>query len=564
MKVKKIKCPSCDANISLKENATRGICEYCQSEFIIEDDTIKIEHTGTIEVIDDTSLKVANTTLNQFKDYDRSLILYKRLIYKYAHKKEVYIGLIRSITKDFNIKNISLYNLNEVNDYWKKYVALATDKEIDEYKELITLLNKNYWFSSLVKLTNNFNSNINGGDISDIEKCYDNYLAFCNNDERNKLDNDYKKYITNYKIFLEERKNKKRKIAILIISIIILLLSSVIIFFATESPEKNTDSIKLSNINYSISENDYQSLKKYFKSTVSEMTIVNVKLNNIDKSVNVTVELKNFIVKKSFDVTFNVTDDMGPIIEPISCSFTDTEEVDLYKCFTAYDFTDGQLDVKNASIEKENIDFKVAGTKYIKISVSDNDGNANTLKIPVIITKTPIQLSFNLNEKLIVGNTYTLSPSISPNNISDNSISYTYDNQSISISNNKLKVLKKGKTEVCAISNYNKSIKQCKTVTLDLQCKDTYIFNFDGSREETITADEVFCPGNYKIYASVMNYDEFYHLEIKPKDQFVGDSLTIYKKSSYLNEEGKKYALAAGHTITTDIGITQIKLVKQK
>lgn len=564
MKVKKIKCPSCDANISLKENATRGICEYCQSEFIIEDDTIKIEHTGTIEVIDDTSLKVANTTLNQFKDYDRSLILYKRLIYKYAHKKEVYIGLIRSITKDFNIKNISLYNLNEVNDYWKKYVALATDKEIDEYKELITLLNKNYWFSSLVKLTNNFNSNINGGDISDIEKCYDNYLAFCNNDERNKLDNDYKKYITNYKIFLEERKNKKRKIAILIISIIILLLSSVIIFFATESPEKNTDSIKLSNINYSISENDYQSLKKYFKSTVSEMTIANVKLNNIDKSVNVIVELKNFIVKKSFDVTFNVTDDMGPIIEPISCSFTDTEEVDLYKCFTAYDFTDGQLDVKNASIEKENIDFKVAGTKYIKISVSDNDGNANTLKIPVIITKTPIQLSFNLNEKLIVGNTYTLSPSISPNNISDNSISYTYDNQSISISNNKLKVLKKGKTEVCAISNYNKSIKQCKTVTLDLQCKDTYIFNFDGSREETITADEVFCPGNYKIYASVMNYDEFYHLEIKPKDQFVGDSLTVYKKSSYLNEEGKKYALAAGHTITTDIGITQIKLVKQK
>ena len=564
MKVKKIKCPNCDANISLKENATRGICEYCQSEFIIEDDTIKIEHTGTIEVTNDTSLKVAHTTLNQFKDYDRSLILYKKLIYKYAHKKEVYIGLIRSITKDFNINNINLFHLNEVNDYWKKYVALANDKEIDEYKESVTLLNKNYWFTSLANLTNNFNSNVNGGDISEIEKCYNNCLAFCNKDEGNKLDNEYKKYIVDYKIFLEYRESKKRKITILITSIAILLFSFIVLFFATESPSQNTDSIKLSSINYSISEDDYQSLKKYFKNTVSEMTVVNAKLNNIDKSVNITVELKNFITTKTFDATFDVIDDMGPIIESTSCSFTDTEEVDLYKCFTIYDFTDGEIDVKTASIEKENIDFKVLGTKYIEVSIKDKDGNASKEKISVIITKTPIQLSFNLNDKLIVGNTYTLSPSISPNNISDNSISYTYDNKLVSISKNKLKVLKKGKTEVCAVANYDKSIKQCKTVTLDLQCKDTYIFNFDGSREETITADEVFCPGNYKIYASVMNYDEFYHLEIKPKDQFVGDSLTVYKNSSYLNEEGKKYALAAGHTITTDIGITQIKLVKQK
>ena len=87
MKLKEIKCPSCNANISLKENATKGVCEYCKTEFIIEDDTIKVEHTGTIEITNDTSLKVAETTLNKFKDYDKSLLLYKGLLFKYAHKK---------------------------------------------------------------------------------------------------------------------------------------------------------------------------------------------------------------------------------------------------------------------------------------------------------------------------------------------------------------------------------------------------------------------------------------------------------------------------------------------
>lgn len=566
MKIKKIKCPNCDANISIKENETRGVCEYCNSEFIIDDETIKIEHTGTIEVTDDTSLKVANTTLNQFKDYDKSLLLYKRLLYKYAHKKEVYIGLIRSITRDFSIDNLASYQLNEINDYFKKYTSLATDKEIKKYEEHIKTLNKNYWYTTLVKGTNNFDATKNGEDVDVIESYHKNYLKYCSKDEKIKLETQYKKYITDYKLFVTNRDKKKKNIIKLIIGIIIAILLISIIFLLTENTKGVTKSIKLSEINehYYVTQNDYQYFKKYFKDTFSEMKITDVKLNNNEKTVSITVSLKNVLIDKKETFEFDIIDDMGPVISPLSCKFTDTEEVNIYDCFTLYDFTDGVIDVKEANIKVEGIDFKTVGTKSINVVAKDKDGNESSLDISVIITKTPIELKFNLSEKLTVNKTYNLSYSITPNNVSDTSVKYTYDKNLIKIKNGKLTPLKKGQTEVCAVSNYNSDVKVCKNVKLELQCKDTYTFSFDGSKEETITSDEVFCPGTYRIYASVMNSNEFYHLKITPKGEFSGDTLTIYKNSSFLNEEGSKYALTSGYTITTDIGITKVRLVKQK
>ena len=40
--------------------------------------------------------------------------------------------------------------------------------------------------------------------------------------------------------------------------------------------------------------------------------------------------------------------------------------------------------------------------------------------------------------------------------------------------------------------------------------------------------------------------------------------MTIYKDSSFLNDEGNKYVLGEGDQIITDIGITSIKLIKTK
>lgn len=565
MKIKKIKCPNCDANISIDENATRGKCEYCQSEFVIDDETIRIEHTGTIEITDDTSLKVASTTLNQFKDYDKSLILYKRLMYKYAHKKEVYIGLIRSITKDFKIDTVNSYQLQEINDYWKKYTSLATDKEIAKYEEQVKELNKNYWYSTLIDITNNLNANTNGEDISVIENCYNNYTKYCSKEEKAKLDSKYKKYITDYKVFTSKKEKTRKNIIKTIGLVVIIILLGTVLFLLTENTKVTTESIKLSEINEQyILNNNLEYFKKYFKDTVSEIKITDIKLNQEDKSVSITVNLKNVLIDKTKVFDVDVLDDTGPIISSTSCTFTDTEEVNVYDCFTLYDFTDGNIDANNALVDMENVDFKTSGTKSITVTTKDKDGNENKMDISIIINKTPIELKFNISDSLVVGKTYNLSYSITPNNVSDTSVTYTYDKDLVTIKNNKITPLKKGQTEICAISNYNPEVKQCKTVKLTLECKDTYTFKFDGSKKETIVSDEVFCPGTYKIYASVMNKDQFYYLRITPKDGFSSESLTIYKNSSFLNEEGSKYVLTAGYSITTEIGITQVKLVKQK
>lgn len=566
MKIKSIKCPSCNANISIKDNATKGVCEYCQSEFIIDDNTVTIEHTGTIEITDDTSLKVANTTLNQFKDYDKSLLLYKSLKYKYAHKKDIYIGLIRSITRDFSINNITIFQLVEINNYWSKYITLATDKDIAKYEEKINELNKNFWYNSLIKKTNNFNVLTTKEPINLIEEAYNNYSKYCDKKEKTILDYKYKQYIKDYKKLIEEKKEKKRHITKIIILSIILVLLAIVIFLLTEAPRKNVKEIKLSEINehyYNI-KSDYKYFEKYLKNTVSEMEVTDVTLNKEKKTVDITVSLKNIISQKRKIVTFDITDDMGPIITPTNCKFTDTETTDVYSCFTLYDFTDGEIDSKKAIVNTEGINFKTAGTKTIKVSATDKDGNENKLNVNVIITKTPIELTLNINENLNVGDTYNLSYSITPNIVSDTSISYTYNKNLVAINNGKLTALKKGKTEICAVSNYNNSIKQCKNINLILQCKDIYTFSFDRSKAETITADENFCTGTYQIYADVLNTDTMYSIKIKPKDALTGDFLTVYKKSSFFNEEGNKYMFGQGSTITTEMGITKIKLVKVK
>lgn len=255
---------------------------------------------------------------------------------------------------------------------------------------------------------------------------------------------------------------------------------------------------------------------------------------------------------------------MGPVISPTSCKFTDTDTINVYECFTLFDFTDGKINTNKAKVNTEGIDFKTIGKKTITVTAVDNDGNENKLNVPIIITHTPIELALNLSDTLIVGNTYNLSSTITPNTVSNTSVTYTYDENIVAINNGKINALKKGQTEVCAISNYNNEVKQCKKINLELQCRDTYTFKFDGSKEEVITSDENFCPGTYSIYASVMNKDKFYYLEIKQKDKFSGDRLTIYKNSSFLNEEGSKYNLTKGYTITTEVGITQVKLIKQK
>ena len=170
MKIVTHKCPSCGANLKIEKGATEGVCEYCETPYSIDDGVMRVEHKTTVEIKNDNNLEIAMANLENFKDYGKSEWLFKALIHKHGHKKEVYIGIVRSITHDFQITNFeSLTRLNEVNEYFRKYKSLATKKETSEYESKINDLNKNFWHGYLISSSSNFNASKSTAKAKDVE-----------------------------------------------------------------------------------------------------------------------------------------------------------------------------------------------------------------------------------------------------------------------------------------------------------------------------------------------------------------------------------------------------------
>lgn len=220
MNLKEVRCPNCNINISILDNTTKYICQHCNHEFIIDNNN---------QINANNLLNEANNTLNQLKDYDKSLNLYKELLQKYNNKREIYIGLIRCITKDFTISNINGYKLNEINEYFKKYKILATEEEFSKYDNLIKELNKNYWYNTLIMKTNEFNSQIINEEIKVIENCYNNFTKYCNKNE-NIIKEKYEQYLVEYKNLVDKKQKKKNTIIKITISIFIISLLILIYF----------------------------------------------------------------------------------------------------------------------------------------------------------------------------------------------------------------------------------------------------------------------------------------------------------------------------------------------
>ena len=567
MKVKAMKCPNCNANLKLKPGQTEGVCEYCKASYVIDDEVIRIEKKTTVEIKTDNDLEIAIATLDNFKEYTKSEYLFKNLIYRYGHKKEVYIGLVRSITHDFTkpIKNIAVFN--EVNDYWEKYKSLAKPKDIAAYEESMNDLNKKYWHKLLIQSTANFNYKKSDDSIEEIENNWNNYLKYCSEDEKIKLEIKYKDFLKN------KKQDVKQKKSVLKLAIVIVIIAIIIIFlidFITLSKEKaiqTTNEIKVSeleeNCNSLITCENSDFLKSYFDKTKSTLIIDNVSVDKENNNLDVTIKLKNRYTSNNQTYTFKLIDDVGPIISSTNCTYQDTDDIDLNTCFEVYDFTDKEISSDKIKIDYNETDLKSEGTKQITITATDNDGNTNTKNIDVNITKTPMTLNVEISNDLIVGKTAKLTYTFSPDNIPNKEVEITYDKEYLSIdANNNVKGLKKGTTNICVTSQYDGS-KKCIDANITLECSNTITFNFNGGGTEKIVAGENFCTGTYKIYASVLNKKEMYTLTILPKNDFKSiDYITIAKDSSFLNEEGTTIVFNEGTAISAPAGITQVKLVK--
>lgn len=565
MKIKSMKCPSCDASLKIKPGQTEGVCEYCKTPYVIDDEVIRIEKKTTVELKLDNNLEIAMATLDNFKDYQKSEILFRRLIHRYGHKKEVYIGLVRSITHDFKRDIDNQYVLYEANNFWEKYKSLATKKEANQYEESMYEMNKKFWHKTLIHTTGNFNVDKSEASVNEIEEAWNNYLRFCDNAEKQKVETKYENFIKKKKT---QAANKKRTIKLVIIAIIAAVVAIFLIDYLSltkERPSQKTKEIKASVINENCSSFEKCSntdfVKEYFKDSKSKVEVREVVLNIEKKKFEVNLDLSNRYGNHQEKYEFDIVDDMGPFISSTNCTYKDTETFDVNTCYEIYDLTEGKIDNKEATVDTTNVNFKIDGTKTIKVTATDKDGNTETKDIDIIITKTPITLTVNLASSLVVGNTTKLTYAFNPNTIPDKTVELVYDKQYVSIDkNNNVKGLKKGTTEICVISKYD-GTKECKTLNLTLNCTKTVVFNFSGGNVETIVAGQNFCTGTYKVYAEVVNRNDIYRLRYTSSNGGY-DSVGICKYEKFFDESGKKLVFTENSKLEIPAGIKQVRLVK--
>ena len=135
MKLVETKCPNCKASIKVDEKSRNVTCTYCGAEFLLDDNTIKVKHIMNGEITEEQEFINAETNLNKLKDYDSSYKGYLSLSKRYVDNPEVWIGLLRSLTRDFTYKYGTKTFQDEYKKYWRNYIALADDTDRNKYEK---------------------------------------------------------------------------------------------------------------------------------------------------------------------------------------------------------------------------------------------------------------------------------------------------------------------------------------------------------------------------------------------------------------------------------------------
>lgn len=560
------KCPNCKANLDIKDGETSGVCEYCRAPYTIDDGVIRVEHT--IEFKNDNPLKIANTTLYRFKEYEEAELLFRDLIFKLGHKPEVYIGLILSITHEFTREITTVAAMSEINELWERYTAIGRPKEIAKYKDTYTEVNRKFWLKELNHVTDHFKNYKCNVDVKYLDTLYTNYVSYCSDEDKKKLDSKYSKFKTQ-KIAYDTKKKKTIKFTIftILISLIVIFLVSYLTLI-NEEPEVINNYINVSDLHHECDLDgnceSYKFLVNNFKKTNSSLKFTNININKELLKIKVDVELINVYKKSKFNYEFDIVDDYGPVVTDKNCEFTDTDNIDLNKCFSLYDYSDGVISNSKATLFTEAVDFTSTGNKLVNLEVNDSDGNVTNGKIMVNIVNSDITLTLKLSKDYIELNksdilNYTITP-----DVLNKDVTYEYDGTYISFdeTTRKITAAKVGETEICATPKYDISKKVCLKVRIIPICKSSYIFNFDGGTETKKTAGIDFCPAKYKVYANVLNKKDTYTIRKYSKGFGDVEFITIWKNTPAFNDEGKKYAFAMDSYLEIPSGVTQVKLVK--
>ena len=129
MKLIEVTCPKCKAIMKVDKANKEMNCEFCGNKILIDDEVKKVKILGVGEISEEQEFKNALANL-KFKEYDKAYRTYKSLSERYTDNKEVWIGMLRAITKDFtNEEYDPLYET-----YYDKYKNLVDEKELSKYK----------------------------------------------------------------------------------------------------------------------------------------------------------------------------------------------------------------------------------------------------------------------------------------------------------------------------------------------------------------------------------------------------------------------------------------------
>ena len=135
MKLVETKCPNCGAALQVEKRNKKVKCDYCNSTFLLDDEnTINVKHMQVGQISEEQEYINAKTNLDKLKNYDEAYKIYLSLSKRYVDDSEVWIGLLRSLTKDFSYKYATLEFRNLYQKYWNNYIALADKKDISKYE----------------------------------------------------------------------------------------------------------------------------------------------------------------------------------------------------------------------------------------------------------------------------------------------------------------------------------------------------------------------------------------------------------------------------------------------
>ncbi len=171
------KCKNCGAKITLNEKMTRGICEFCGTEFIKSDLIVNNNYSfeNATVVVDNSSLIQqqlinADTFLTKLKDYDKAMESFLSVTKTKADDHRGWWGVVRTISREFTYMELTADEYAECRKYAENALSLAPEDEKTEYE----------------KLWENYSSKISQRLLKEIEEENEIKLRLKNAEERGK------------------------------------------------------------------------------------------------------------------------------------------------------------------------------------------------------------------------------------------------------------------------------------------------------------------------------------------------------------------------------------------